>query len=209
MSDIIFLLDESKSMTSNAVYYINCVNKLIETQNIHNPNANFTLIKFSSYVTTLCVDSKVHTLPKFTSDMYNPNGSTALYDAIGHAIDIKDNENVVNPVIIVITDGYDNISKKYDLNTISEKISFMQKKGWIFVYIASYKDAEKIGSRLGIKTFLKYKETQQSIAEVAHACSIAIGHASFKWSGIYNKYCNINMPTDVSQLMESFVNVSI
>ena len=209
MPDIIFLLDESASMTPHAKSYINGVNTLLTTQKQANPNSKFTMIKFSSEIKTLCVDTKMHTLPEFTSEFYKPDGVTALYDAIGHAIKLKHTNHVTNSVIIILTDGEDNHSKNYTLETIAQQIMYMQRRGWVFVYIAANQNAQMIGEKLGIGTCLTYNETEKSIADVAHACSIAIGHAIYNWSGIPNQFCEEKMPTDVRDLIEEMENISI
>jgi hypothetical protein len=209
MPDIIFLLDESTSMKPHAKSYIKGVNTFLTTQKQTNPYSNFTMIKFSSKITTLCVDSKIHTLSEFTSEFYKPDGLTALYDAIGHAIKLKHTNSVTNSVIIILTDGDDNHSKNYTLETIAQKILYMQRIGWVFVYIAANQNAQIMGEKLGIGTCLTYNETEKSIADVSDACSIAIGHAIYNWSGVQNQYCDQEMPTDVSDLMEEMGNISI
>ena len=94
MSDIVFLLDESTSMLPQVKSYIKGVNTLLTTQKKVNPEANFSMFKFSYQVKTVCIDSIMRTLPEFTSSYYTPNGITALYDAIGHVIDVKFNSEI-------------------------------------------------------------------------------------------------------------------
>ena len=209
MTDIVFLLDESLSMYQYAKSYINGINKLINTQKQFNQNSKFSLIKFNSEINTLCIDSKINTLPEFTSNYYSPNGQTKLYDAIGHIIKIKFTNELKQVIVIILTDGEDNCSTEYNLASISEKISFVKNNGWDFVYIAANQNAQIIGHMLGIETCLTYNETEKSIDNVADACSISIGHAMYKWSGIRNKYCETSMPTDVMDLTEDLANFTI
>jgi hypothetical protein len=208
MPDIIFLLDESASMIRQADSYIKGVNTLLAAQKRVNPDVNFTMIRFSSKINTLCVDSKMHTLPKFTREFYKPAGVTALYDTIGYAINLKF-VGVKPTIVIILTDGEDNHSTIYNLESIRERIEYVQENEWIFVYIAANQNAQKIGEQLGIGTCLTYNETERSISDVSEACSVAIGHAMYNWSGIRNEYCNREMPTDVSDLMKSMENISI
>jgi hypothetical protein len=208
MSDIVFLLDESTSMLPKEKSYIKGINTLLKTQKTNNPEANFSMFKFSYQVKTVCIDSIMRTLPEFTSSYYTPNGITALYDAIGHVIDVKFNsENQV--IVIILTDGEDNHSSKYNLQSISNKINYVKSKNWVFVYIAANQNAQIIGNQLGIETCLTYNETDKSIDDVANACSIAIGHAMYKHSGVSNQYCAKEMPTDVRDLMDCLENFTI
>ena len=212
MPDIVLILDESTSMRDHKESYIEGVNTLLTTQKQLNPNANFTLIKFSSDVTTLCVDHKMHTIPEFTSEHYKPDGVTSLYDAIGHGFNLKHNNNVNNDnnvIMIILTDGEDNHSSKFTFKTISENIDYLKIRGWEFVFIATNQNVTQIGSRLGIDTCLAYDASKESIARVANACSIAIGHAIQKWSGIPNQYTSQVMPTDVRDLMNEMGNFTI
>ena len=208
MSEIVFLLDESTSMLPKVKSYIKGVNTLLTTQKKVNPDANFSMFKFSYQVKTLCIDSIMCTLPEFTSSFYTPNGITALYDAIGHVIDVKFNSEK-QVIAIILTDGEDNHSSKYNLQTISQKINYVKSKNWFFVYIAANQNAQIIGNQLGIETCLTYNETDKSIDDVASACSIAIGHAMYKHSGVPNQYSQKEMPTDVRDLMDDLENFTL
>ena len=209
MIDIIFILDESLSMKDYIDSYIQGINSLIDTQKELHPNSNFTMIKFNTSVNVLCVDSKIHTLPKFTSDHYKPDGVTALYDAIGHGISLKKSNNSNNVIMIILTDGDDNNSSKYTINTISREIEYLKQCGWEFLYIAANQNSQIVGRKLGIETCLSYNESDKSISQIAFACSIAIGHAIQKWTGLPNQYVNQKMPTDISDLMNELDNIKI
>lgn len=215
MLDIVFILDESTSMATHIHSYINGVNTLLNTQKRQNPMANFTLIKFSNDVNVLCVDSKMCTLPEFTNEHYKPDGVTALYDAIGHAITLKYDRNINsmdpsnNVIVIILTDGEDNHSSKYNLETITNKIEYLKSRGWEFVFIAANQNATAMGVRMGIDTCVAYSPNKQSIDQVAEACNVAIGHAIERWTGVSNMYSNQEMPVDLSDLMDGFENCKI
>jgi len=204
MTDIIFVLDESASMRRYSDAYISGINAFINTQKQLNPYSSFTMVKFNSNVTTLCVDSDMHTLPEFTHEHYKPDGITAMYDAIGHVINLKYDETIrKNTVVFILTDGEDNHSRKFTHSMISEKINYMKEHGWTFVYIATDQNAQKIGERMNINTCLSYSESNMSIAKIAEACNIAIGHAVARWTGNENQFSQQEMPTDISDLMNN------
>ena len=208
MADIIFLLDESYSMIHHYNLYIKGVNKFITTQKSINPDANFSMIKFNSQITPICLNNKINTLPEFTNSDYNPNGLTCLYDAIEYVFKIKSTKECKQVIVIILTDGEDTCSKN-TLQDISRKISEVVSKGWVLVYIAANQNAQKIGHLLGIKICVSYKETEKNIDHVADVCSIAIGHAMYKWSGIPNKFCLLEIPLDVSDIMNGIENFTI
>lgn len=203
MTDIIFVLDESASMTRHSDSYISVINAFIKTQKQFNPHSSFTMVKFNTKVTTLCVDSKIYTLPEFTTEHYKPDGITAMYDAIGHAIDLKYNGSIHNVVMFILTDGQDNYSKKFNNVTIAEKINYMKQRGWSFVYIATDRDAHKFGKSMNINTCLTYSESDMSISKITSACNIAIGRAISRWTGNENLFSIQEMPTDISDLMNN------
>jgi len=203
MTDIIFVLDESASMRKHSDAYIAVINAFINTQKKINPLSSFTMVKFNTTVTTLCVDSKIHTLPEFTREHYHPDGITAMYDAIGHAIDLKHNGSVQKVVMFILTDGQDNYSKKFNNSLIAEKINYMKQRGWTFVYIATDQNAQKFGENMNIDTCLSYSESDMSISRIASVCNIAIGHAIARWTGNENPFSQQEMPTDISDLMNN------
>ncbi len=80
---------------------------------------------------------------------YEPSGGTALYDAVGISIsdllkrsDAKD-ENT-SYLFLIITDGEENSSKKYNGKKISNLIKKVQKtKRWTFTYLGTTSDLSK------------------------------------------------------------------
>lgn len=209
MLDIIFLLDESLSMSKQRSAYIKGINTFLSTQKRINPNANLTIVKFNSIVTTLCVDSKMYTVPEFTEEHYRPDGVTSLYDAIGYIIDLKHTHKVKMTVMFILTDGDDNDSSKYTLQSISERIKYLKQRGWIFIFIAANQNAQESGKKLGIDNCITYNETTNSIARVAEACNIAVGHVVTQWTGQKNEYIHQEIPTDVRELTEALENFGI
>lgn len=204
MTDIIFILDESASMLQHSDSYISGINAFINTQKQFNPYSSFTMVKFNSNVTTLCVDSKMYTLPELTREHYKPYGITAMYDAIGHTINLKYDETIrKNTVVFILTDGEDNHSRKFTQSMIREKINYMKERGWTFVYIATDHNAQKFGERMNVNTCLSYSESNTSIARIAEACNIAIGHAVARWTGNENQFSQQEMPVDISDLMNN------
>jgi hypothetical protein len=204
MTDIIFILDESASMRRHSDSYISGINAFINTQKQFNPYSSFTMVKFNSNITTLCVDSKMYTLPELTREHYKPDGITAMYDAIGHVINLKYDETIrKNTVVFILTDGEDNHSRKFTQSMIGDTINYMKERGWTFVYIATDHNARKFGERMNVNTCLSYSESNTSIARIAEACNIAIGHAVARWTGNENQFSQKEMPVDISDLMNN------
>ena len=80
---------------------------------------------------------------------YNPSGSTALYDAIGNTIDWFRNEHDV--LMVIVTDGEENSSKKYTKSQINKMIDEKKEKNnWTYVYLSSDLTTERQGNAMGL-----------------------------------------------------------
>ena len=204
---IVFILDGSSSMYLLSESYIKGVNDLISEQKNQNPNVKFSMITFSEKIKVICLNTDLKSLPKLTREYYQPFGCTALYDAIGNSIKLKENDKDV--IMIIMSDGEENCSKFFNLENIKTTIKQKKSNNWEFIYIATNQDAKKVGESMGISTCINYSESKESISKVMYACNIAIGHAIFKLTGISNQFINQEIPTDVSDLLKSLENCKI
>ncbi len=90
--------------------------------------------------------------------IYQPNGMTALYDAIGISVnklkkkiksEIKNDES--SAVVVIITDGHENASKEFSYENIQKLIGKLEKsENWTFSYMGSTPDAVEIATGLNI-----------------------------------------------------------
>lgn len=151
---IIILLDESGSMRSVQSDILKSLNAFIEEQRTvptNGPGAVFTLIKFNDEVKTVHLNVNFATASVLTNSDYIPQGGTALYDAIGETLKAyKDEKNVL---MVIVTDGEENSSKKYDRNTIASKIDTLKNDkdaDWAFVYIGCDSVTERQGTSIGM-----------------------------------------------------------
>jgi len=90
---------------------------------------------------------------------YAPRGMTALYDAIGKSVkklkkrikhEIKNDE--ATAVVVILTDGHENSSKKYTYKDIRKMIGKLEKSdNWTFSYLGATPDAVDIAKSLNIK----------------------------------------------------------
>ena len=105
--------------------------------------------------------------------IYKPNGSTALYDAIGLTIqrlqyeigrELVREEAAV--VVVIITDGYENASRSFHQSQISTTIKELESTGkWTFSYIGATVDAVKIATSLHIREQNSMHFHKESIKE--------------------------------------------
>jgi hypothetical protein len=89
---------------------------------------------------------------------YRPSGGTALLDAVGETI-IEIERQIgaslipTTAIIVILTDGYENASKKYNLVKIRNMISKLEETGnWTFSFIGATLDAVDVAASMSIKS---------------------------------------------------------
>jgi hypothetical protein len=144
-----------------------------------------TLIKFNDKVTVLYKDKPLSEVPKLTTETYAPNGWTALYDAIGTAIDtaaLGETDNIVT----VFTDGQENRSKKWNKTTTKILIDIRQRENkWAFVYFGANVDAFSEAAAIGISNAVTYTSANTGAAISAMNC-VRSCYVTTATSGEYN-----------------------
>ena len=158
IQDILFILDESGSMSSMGVEPLQAVNKFIDEQKVAmgDDGATFSLWKFNSTVVKLIDDVPLKDVEEFSD--FEPKDMTSLYDAIGHAINTKKKKNSFdNVVCIILTDGLENSSTEYSAANIRSMIKDMEENhNWKFVYLGANQDAFAVGGAMGVVNCAQY-----------------------------------------------------
>ena len=103
---------------------------------------------------------------------YRPSGGTALLDAVGETISeierqISTNLIATTIIIVILTDGYENASKKYNLVNIRNMISKLEETGkWTFSFIGATLDAVDVAASMAIKSqnSFSFEKTQMKSA---------------------------------------------
>lgn len=148
---IVIVLDESGSMMCIRDQIIKSINDLIlEQKQIRERPATFTLVKFSDNVSRTITNRLLTNVQALSYSDYDPSGSTALYDAIGSTIDWFRNEKDV--LMVIVTDGQENASKKYTRLQINKMIDEKKEKNnWTYVYLSSDLNTEIQGNNMGLQ----------------------------------------------------------
>ena len=92
-----------------------------------------------------------------------PEGLTALYDAIGLSVaylqqnfSIHNEDKSITVIFIILTDGNDNASKRYQPAQISQYIKRLQKEKWNFIFMGADLDCREINTILNVPNFKYY-----------------------------------------------------
>jgi uncharacterized protein YegL len=146
---VAIILDKSGSMSSVRKQAVQDYNEQIQQmkENAKEQEIKACLLTFNGSVFEHTWLEDVSTLEEATVESYIPNGGTAMYDALGHAVSKlqdtvtdKDDENVAF-LIITISDGEENSSRHYNSEKLRTMISGCQETNrWTFTYMGCSED---------------------------------------------------------------------
>lgn len=151
---ITFVLDETGSMFTLKDETITSFNIYLNTlQDTLKGHTHFSLLLFNSARMNWCYnDMKIRDVPELNNDSYVPEALTPLWDAIAEAIihmekQVKGKKNS-KVIITILTDGYENMSKKYLTDDVRKMIE--SHKDWAFNFLGANIDTWFVSRRLGI-----------------------------------------------------------
>ena len=159
MTEIVFILDRSGSMSGLEADTIGGFNSMIEKQKKENGEALISTVLFDNVSEVIHDRVPVQKVEPMTDRDYSVRGCTALLDAIGGAIHhignvhkYARNEDVPEHTLFVITtDGMENASRRYDSEKVKKMIERQKEKyGWEFLFLGANIDAAAEAKRFGI-----------------------------------------------------------
>lgn len=149
----IFVLDRSGSMDSCRQATVDGFNEQLNTLSTAG-KVFVSCVQFDNPedVEILYQRTKIKDTPKLTLDTFVPRGMTAMLDGVGRAISIADLDTKSDSIlIVVVSDGGENMSRAETWSTIAEKIKARTAKGnWTFAYIGANQDLSDISKRMNI-----------------------------------------------------------
>lgn len=149
MANIVLIVDRSGSMENIFNATESGINQFLEKQR-ELPDASGTkvsLVTFDDIIETPVTDRPLSEYLMVDIEHIRPRGSTALYDAIGQSImNVGDEPRIV----VIVTDGYENSSRKYTKSVVLSKITDLKQAGWTFIFLAANQDAIASGAEIGI-----------------------------------------------------------
>ena len=159
MTELVFILDRSGSMSGLESDTIGGFNSMIEKQKREEGAAVVSTVLFDSESIVIHDRLPLDKVTRMTEEEYFPRGSTALLDAVGGAIHHIGNihkyarkEDVPEKTLFIITtDGYENASKHYSYDKVRKMIERQKEKyGWEFLFLGANIDAADEAKRFGI-----------------------------------------------------------
>jgi uncharacterized protein YegL len=161
LSEIICVVDRSGSMGPIKNDAIGGFNTFLQAQKELPGDAKLTLILFNQGYDIVHDGTPIKEVKNLNSKNYVPSGNTALYDAVGRAIDTvggrlantPEEERPEKVIVAILTDGEENSSKEYHLARINEMITHQKEVyNWEVVFLAANMDAVATAQTLGIQS---------------------------------------------------------
>ena len=170
----LIIIDESGSMNSIKQQAINSVNETIQTiraaQNRNENQEHFvSIVSFNHRVKLINDCVSIDEVKELTNESYQPNCSTALYDAMGISLSalrkrVAEEDRVL---VTIVTDGYENASIEYSVRDIRILVDKLKKRGWVFAYIGANHDIEKAATSISITNTMCFETTEEGVKEMS------------------------------------------
>lgn len=151
-----FLLDETGSMQSIEDDTIGGFNAYLETLQKSGGEIVFSLVSFNSSVTRRrYVAEPVRDVRSLTADDYEPKAMTPLIDATVKIIEataeaVEKRGDQPNVVIVVQTDGRENVSVEHTSADLASLVKEKEAAGWQFVFLGADLDAFETARAAGM-----------------------------------------------------------
>ena len=159
LTEIVFILDRSGSMSGLEGDTIGGYNSMIEKQKKEEGEALISTVLFDDKVEILHDRQELEKVEKITDKEYFVRGCTALLDAVGGAIHhishihkgMPEEERPEKTLFIITTDGMENASKKYSYGKVKKMVEKRKEKDhWEFVFLGANIDAVEVAGRFGV-----------------------------------------------------------
>ena len=159
LTEIVFILDRSGSMSSLEADTIGGFNSTLEKQKKLEGEAVISTILFDNNFEVLHNRVPLVEVQKMTKEDYFVRGSTALLDAIGRSIikigniqkNTPEDYQAEKVLFVIITDGMENASREYNYETIKSMVEKQKEKyAWEFIFLGANIDAVGTAGRIGI-----------------------------------------------------------
>lgn len=159
LTEVVFILDKSGSMSGLEKDTIGGFNSLIEKQRKEPGEAIVSTVLFSDNSTVIHNRMNIKEIPLLTSKEYYVSGCTALLDAVGNAINyINKKHNEANEdevpektLFIITTDGLENASREFTYKKVKNLIENMKEQHkWEFIFLGANIDTVTEARKFGI-----------------------------------------------------------
>ena len=159
LTEVIFILDRSGSMSGLEADTIGGFNSMIAKQKKEEGEAYISTVLFDDQTEVLYDRVPVSKVEPMNDKQYYVRGCTALLDALGGAIHhignvhkyARKEDRPEKTLFIITTDGMENSSHQYSYEKVKKMVERQKKKyGWEFLFLGANIDAIEVAGRFGI-----------------------------------------------------------
>lgn len=159
LTELVFILDKSGSMGGLESDTIGGYNSMLAKQQAVEGECHLTTVLFDNNYELLHDRTDIKAVRPLTAREYQVGSATALIDAIGKTIhkigkaqkNTADEYRAEKVIFVIITDGEENSSRKYDASKVKAQIKRQTERySWEFVFLGANIDAVETASHFGI-----------------------------------------------------------
>ena len=159
LTEMVFILDKSGSMSGLEADTIGGFNGMIERQKKEEGEALVSTVLFSDESTVIHDRVDLRKVEPLTDRQYYVGGCTALIDAIGWAIHhignvhkyAREEDRPEHTIFVITTDGMENASRRYSSDKVKAMVQRQKEKyGWEFLFLGANIDAVETAAHIGI-----------------------------------------------------------
>ena len=159
MTELVFILDRSGSMSGLERDTVGGFNSMLEKQKKEDGKAVVSTVLFDHESVVIHDRLPLDQVPRMTEEEYFTRGCTALLDAVGGAIHhignvhkyAREEDRPEKTLFVITTDGMENASRKYSYDRLKTMIERQKEKyGWEFIFLGANIDAAREAARFGI-----------------------------------------------------------
>ena len=160
LTEVVFILDRSGSMSGLEADTIGGFNAMIEKQRKEEGEAYISTVLFDDRTEVLYDRIPVNKVEPMNDSQYFVRGCTALLDAIGSSIRhianvhryAREEDRPEKTLFIITTDGMENASCTYSYEMVRKMVEEEEKVyGWEFLFLGANIDAMSVAGRFGIR----------------------------------------------------------
>ena len=158
LTELVFILDKSGSMSGKEEDVVGGFNSMIKKQQKEDGDAIVSTVLFSDERSVIHDRVDIMNLKPMTENDYEVGGCTALVDAIGCSVHhiqnvhkyIREEDIPEHTLFIITTDGLENASMEYSSDEVKSLIEEKKESGWEFLFMAANIDAVETAKHFGI-----------------------------------------------------------
>ena len=160
LTELVFILDRSGSMSGLEADTIGGFNSLINKQKMEEGEALISTVLFDDRAEVLYDRVPLNRIELMNDKQYYVRGCTALLDALGGAIHhignvhkyAREEDRPEKTIFIITTDGMENASRRYTYKKVKAMVEHQRNKyGWEFLFLGANMDAIEVAGRFGVQ----------------------------------------------------------